>query len=179
MYSQLLKRIAEPTEDYYNIILDHKKDIIARVKSKGQVQTANELGMSQATLSNQLKLLVALEDKGHRRYHIYYVTFKHTCKIGITGDIANRLTKFSKALTIETWAMPQDEAIEAEKFIKSRYSELSLGKKYGGVPKIPNEDKHLYSDLTWDTLCNSYEVFDGDILTKVDRAYLTALSKGK
>jgi len=183
MYSQLLKRIAEPTKDYYDIILDHKLDIIKRVKVYGQTQTATELGMSQTTLSNHLKLLNALEHKEHRRYNLYYITFKNVCKIGVSSDIANRLYKFSEAITIETWAMDEKTAKEAESFFKLRHKNKSLSVKYpnhpqGGALMIDDEDRPLYKDIKhYEIVQCAKEVFMGNVMTKADRIYLATLAE--
>lgn len=179
MYAQLLKRIKQPTTDYYNILIDHKHDILQRVKIHGQTTTAHELGMSQTTLSNHLKLLNALEGREHRRYNLYYVTYDNACKIGITSDIANRLTKFSKCDTIETWAMDKELAIEVEETIKAKYQSKSFYTTYPRRGEIVDIPDGIYNRQLYHVAIQcAKEVFLDNILTKADRLYLDSICRG-
>jgi len=175
MYKQLLQRTAQPTDDYYNILIDHKQDIIARVKSKGQALTAKELNMSQTTLSNLLKLLNALQDR--KPYCIYYVTFEGgLSKLGISKNLHSRLSKYSSALTIETWRMTESVAKEAELLLRAKYAESSFFETYERNPNT--KATMLPKEVT--AICSEFyncprESFTKEVLTTSDRAYLEAL----
>jgi len=136
-YKNLLKRIEEPVDDYYNILIDHASSICARIEKKGQVEVANELGMSQAKLSALKQFLEVLDEQ--ERYYIYYVVYPNgNSKIGFSKDVATRLVYLathystnngvpyieSPFTTIRTFAFYEEqEARNAEKLIKVKYQD--------------------------------------------------------
>ena len=160
-YSILLARIRVKPENYHAILVEHKTTLLMAIKKQGQTKTAEDLGISQAKLSSIAQILNAMDTAPYR---VYYVLFNYNglvySKIGYSNNIIKRLTRFNHIHTIESWNMSKETAIEAEALIKSKY-------------------KHLTLDLTdhkkYDNCIDNTEMFDRDILSKSDRAYLASM----
>lgn len=176
MYEILLKRLSVPTDDYYEILTQHREDIIRATKKFGQVKVAKDLGMSQAKLSSILKILEALDNISYDNYTLYYAVFDNFCKIGVTKNPRQRLAVFKQANSFETWLVKEDVAKELEAYIKAKYIEESFKVKY-------NIREFVKYEIPYETYAMARntpkELFCGDVLTELDRLHITATRRAK
>jgi len=121
-YTDLLKRLSIPhNPQYYIAIIDHRADILKRIRDYGQVAVAEDIGMSQAKLSPIAALLRASISSGTT---VYYITRDNDLKpiIGTATQVAEALSFFPDKLTITTWNMDATDAGTLMAYICERVS---------------------------------------------------------
>ncbi len=62
MYKEFLSRLPLPKTEYYQLIVEHRKEILQDALDYGQVKVAKDLGMSQGRLSAILNVLRVIND---------------------------------------------------------------------------------------------------------------------